>query len=127
MGVPPVPSAGNAEPTSPIYRQDRQPNASDSQRDATNSLDRAPRTDPAFGSGGNRGTSGAAAGPGEADEDNLDVSRTKSANSISEEPERVQREGGASGKTLDECMQNWDASTHMTKEQWKSTCERLGR
>ena len=127
-GVPPVPSAGNAEPSSPIYRQDRQPNARDSQRDATNPLERAPRTDPAFGSSGRSGGGGgAAAGPGEADADNLDVSKSRAANSISEEPERIQREGGAGGKTLAECMQNWDASTHMTLEQWKSTCQRLGQ
>jgi hypothetical protein len=126
-GVSPVPSAGNAEPSSPIYRQDRQPSTRDSQRDATNPLDRSPRTDPAIGGSGRSRDGSAAAGPGEADADNLDVSKTRAADSISEEPERIQRDGGAGGRTLDECMQNWDAGTHMTQEQWKATCQRLGR
>lgn len=132
MAVPPVPSAGNAEPSSPINRQDRELNARDPQRDTSDPLDRrdasdpldpTPRTDPVIGGSGNRG----AAGPGDADSNNLDVSRNRSADSIGEEPERVQRKGGATGRTLEECMQNWDDDTHMTREQWKTTCERLGR
>jgi hypothetical protein len=31
--------------------------------------------------------------------------------------------GGASGKSLDECMATWDSSTHMSKELWRTTCE----
>lgn len=132
MAVPAVPSAGNAEPSSPINRQDRELNARDPQGDARDPLDRregsdpldpTPQTDPIIGGSGNRG----AVGPGDADSKNLDVSRTRSADSIGEEPERVQRKGGATGRTLEECMQNWDDDTHMTREQWKTTCERLGR
>lgn len=132
MAVPPVPSAGNAEPTSPINRQNRELNARDPQDDPSDTLDRTdasepldptPRTDPVIGGSGNRG----AIGPGDVDSKNLDVSRTRSADSIGEEPERVQRKGGATGRTLDECMTNWDDSTHMTREQWKTTCQRLGR
>lgn len=126
-GVPPVPSAGNAEPTSPIYRRDRQPGTGDAQRDPTAPVERAPRQDSTIGGSGHPAGRSGAAGPGEADSDNLDVSKTRDANSISEEPDRVRRQGGAAGRTLDECMQNWDAGTHMTREQWKVTCERLSR
>ena len=31
---------------------------------------------------------------------------------------------GAYGKNVEECMTAWDASTHMTKEAWRQTCER---
>ena len=132
MAVPPVPSAGNAEPSSPINRQDRELNARDPERDTGESIDRrstsdpldpTPRTDPVIGGGGNRG----AVGPGDADSQNLDVSRARSTDSIGGEPERVERKGGATGRTLEECMQNWDESTHMTKERWKTTCQRLGQ
>lgn len=121
-GVPPVPSAGNAEPSSPIYRQDRQSNPNNSQSDATDPLSRTPRQDPAIGGSGRAGSGGSATGTGEAD-----VMGTRSSNSIGEEPDRVQREGGAAGKSLDECMQNWDQDTHITQARWKEICQRLGR
>lgn len=31
---------------------------------------------------------------------------------------------GAYGKTVDECMSAWDASMHMSKDDWRKTCER---
>lgn len=127
-GVPPVPSAGNAEPSSPIYRQDRQLNPNNPQSDATDPLSRTPRQDPAIGGSGRVGSGGSATGASEADaEKNLDVMGTRSSNSIGEEPDRVQREGGAAGKSLDECMQNWDQDTHITQARWKEICQRLGR
>ncbi len=121
-GVRPLPNAGNAEPTSPIYRQDTDPNGRAPQRDATDPNERAPQRDSNTGGSGGR----AGGGAGESDADNLDISKTHETNTISGEPQRVERQGGATGRTLDECMQNWDAGTHMTKDQWKTTCERLG-
>ncbi len=32
--------------------------------------------------------------------------------------------GGAAGKNIEECMGTWDAGTHMTKKEWRATCER---
>jgi hypothetical protein len=32
--------------------------------------------------------------------------------------------GGAAGKDIAECMAVWDAGTHMTKQEWRATCER---
>lgn len=31
---------------------------------------------------------------------------------------------GAAGKDVEECMRVWDAGTHMTKQEWRVTCER---
>jgi hypothetical protein len=31
---------------------------------------------------------------------------------------------GAYGKNVDECMSAWDANTHMSKDDWRKTCER---
>jgi hypothetical protein len=31
---------------------------------------------------------------------------------------------GAAGKNIEECMGTWDAGTHMTKKEWRATCER---
>lgn len=105
--------------------QDTRPAGSVTTPDATAPGARAPQTDvPPGGSGGSAG-SGDPLSPG--NRGNQDASEVRSPNSISAEPERVKRGGGASGKKLEECMQNWDAGTHMTKEQWKATCVRLGR
>lgn len=137
-GVPPVPSAGNAEPNSPIYRQDTPPGALTPQPNSTNPADlgtegRASQTDaPPGGSGGS--STGRSVAPGSGDPlvptdpagNPAREGSGRAADSISEEPNRVTR-GGAAGKDLDECMRLWDAGTHMTKEQWKGTCERLGR
>lgn len=30
-----------------------------------------------------------------------------------------------SGWTLAECMETWDAETHMTRRQWRTICQRL--
>lgn len=57
----------------------------------------------------------------------LDASEARAPNSISDEPNRVRRGGSTSGKALEDCMRNWDPGTHMTKAQWRTTCERLGR
>jgi hypothetical protein len=59
--------------------------------------------------------------------DPLDASESSRPNSISGEPERVKRSGGAAGASLDDCMKIWDPSTHMSKAQWETTCKRLGR
>jgi hypothetical protein len=143
-GNPPVPSAGNAEPSSPIYRQDMPPGALTPQPDATNPAgtgtdgstateSRTPQTDaPPGGSGGASGArTGAGSGgdaliPSDPSGSPAESGSGRTADSITEEPNRVTR-GGAAGKNLDECMKLWDPSTHMTKEQWKTTCERLGR
>lgn len=69
----------------------------------------------------------ASTGAGSGETGNLDASTVQSPNSISDEPNRLKRGGGASGKSLDECMADWDVGTHMTKKQWRTTCERLGR
>mgnify|MGYP001200800919 CR=1 FL=1 len=133
-GVPPVPSVDNAEPNSPVRRQDPLSARRDGVEDQANPSLRSPddQTDPPLGSSGgtarSRGTAGGdplmptdpSGSPAEADQ-------ARRTNSIGEEPERVTRGGGAAGKDLDECMALWDPSTHMTREQWKTTCERLGR
>lgn len=136
-GNPPVPSAGNAEPNSPIYRQDTPPGALTPQPNATNPAGtgadaRAQPDAPPGGSGGSSAGRSGTAGTGDplvptdpAGNPAREGSG-RATDSISEEPNRVTR-GGASGKDLDECMKLWDAGTHMTKEQWKGTCERLGR
>lgn len=31
---------------------------------------------------------------------------------------------GAAGHTLETCMQVWEPATHMTKDEWRRTCER---
>lgn len=137
-GNPPVPSAGNAEPNSPIYRQDTPPGALTPQPNTTNpaglgTKGRAPETDtPPGGSGGS--STGGSVTPGSGDPlvptdptgNPARYGSGRSTDSISEEPNRVTR-GGAAGKDLDECMRLWDPGTHMTKDQWKGTCERLGR
>jgi hypothetical protein len=28
---------------------------------------------------------------------------------------------------LDQCMQDWEPATHMTKQEWRRTCERVAR
>ena len=137
-GNPSVPSAGNAEPNSPIYRLDTPPGALTPQPDAMNPADasagdRAPRTDaPPGGSGGSSaGRTGAPEGgdalvPTDPSGNPARFGSGRAADSISDEPNRVTR-GGAAGKDLDECMKLWDPGTHMTKERWRTTCERLGR
>lgn len=123
-GIRPVPSAGNAEPNSPIHRQNK-----DSEGrivpDVT-SPGRAGETSPEDAIPGGSGGGGTGSPAAEAGTDPLDATQTRRSGSISEEPERIRR-GGAAGANLDECMQIWDPSTHMTKEQWRTTCERLGR
>jgi hypothetical protein len=32
---------------------------------------------------------------------------------------------GGGGKTLADCMGFWDPATHMTKQQWRATCQRV--
>jgi hypothetical protein len=121
----PAPSTGNADVTSPIERQvDRQVDRIERQGagsadNASRQGQRAPTPDTYPGGGG----SGTGASTGESD--NLDVSRTRREDTISGEPDRVKR-GGAGGKTMADCMAIWDPSTHMSKEQWRTTCERLG-
>lgn len=135
-GVPPVPSAGNAERSSPIYRQDKPPGSlTPSQNTPGSGLPDAARpsspTDTPLGSGGSGAsqspdTSGDALTPTDPTGSPADYGSGRPTNSISDEPNRVRR-GGAAGRDLTECMNLWDKSTHMTREQWRTTCERLGR
>lgn len=137
-GIPPVPSAGNAEPNSPIYRRDTQP--------GTLTPDRAPSTTqqpqvdtPPGGSGGGgalgqeqeQGGGGSVSGdpliPTDPAGNPAESESGRPTTSIGEEPDRIKRGAGAAGGNLDECMKLWDPSTHMTKERWRETCERLGR
>lgn len=135
-GVPPVPSAGNAEPSSPIYRRDTPPGSLKPSQDATGTGltdgDRlSPSADTPLGSGGG------ASGSPDTIENSLtptnpsggpaDSGSGRATSSISDEPNRVTRGGGAAGRDMDECMKLWDKSTHMTRAQWRTTCERLGR
>lgn len=133
-GIPPVPSAGNAEPNSPIYRRDTQPGTLTPDRDPSTSQPRID-TPPGGSGGGALGQQGDQDG-GSVSGDPLiptdpsgrpaESGSGRPTTSIGEEPDRVKR-GGAAGANLDECMKLWDPSTHMTKERWKETCERLGR
>ncbi|MCC7251812.1 hypothetical protein [Hyphomicrobium sp.] len=128
-GVPPVPSAGNAEPNSPIYRRDPPPGALDAQRDLETTT---PETDAPLGGSGGAGSAGTANSgdpliPTDPSGNPADSGPGRMTNSIGEEPDRIKRGGGAAGANLEECMKLWDPSTHMTKERWKVTCERLGR
>lgn len=135
-GVPPVPSAGNAEPSSPIYRQDIKPGtapqADNGNSVGTSSESRAPQMDAPIGGSGSRGAGDGSSGASDpltptdsAGNPALGESGPK-PNSIAEEPNRIKR-AGAAGKNLDECLNLWDPGTHMTKDRWKETCERLGR
>lgn len=159
-GTKQVPSAGNAELNSPIYRQDTpagsltpQRDAVSPSRDATNpqrdgindpvtpsETTPAPQTDAPIGGSGipSGAQTGGAAGSGTAGTGDplaptdpssrpAEAGSGRTANTIGDEPNRVTRGGGAAGKNLEECMKIWDPSTHMTKDQWKTTCERLGR
>ncbi len=76
-----LPSAGNAEPTSPIYRQSTDPVGRTEQRNATNPSDRAPKTDPEIGGSGGTGGVADPLAPGE--KGSLDLKETRSANSTS--------------------------------------------
>jgi hypothetical protein len=118
-----VPSTDNAEPTSPIFRQDAQTPGTSPQPDATNPAGRAPQMDPQLGGGGGSGGRGVQGNSS----DPLEATEVERPNSISDEPERLKRGGGAAGANLADCMQIWDPSTHMSKEQWATTCKRLGR
>ena len=51
------------------------------------------------------------------------AARTTLPNS-SEKPERQQARGRA---WFARCMQDWDAGTHMTKNEWEGTCRRLAQ
>jgi hypothetical protein len=42
-------------------------------------------------------------------------------------PDASRSQGGASGATFDQCAAEWDASSHMTQQEWRSSCARLGR
>ena len=129
-GVRQVPSPGNAEPNSPIYRQDTQPGDLLTPRAPTTS---SPQTDsPPGGGGGGAGSAGGAGGgdplmPTDPAGNPAGPGSERSTTSIGEEPDRIKRGGGAAGADLEDCMKLWDSSTHMTKERWKETCERLGR
>lgn len=120
--VRPVPSVGNAEPTSPVNRQDRDAATGVARPDLSSPDERSPTQDPTLGGSGGAG-SGARTGidPG------TDVSGTRASDTIAGEPERVQRQGGAGGRSLDDCMKLWDKGTHMSQAQWKATCQRLGQ
>ena len=71
------------------------------------------------GNGTSTGTSGDDLG-------GTEVETVETPSSISQEPNRLRR-GGAAGANLDECMKVWDSTTHMSKDQWRTTCKRLGR
>jgi hypothetical protein len=114
------------------------PGALTPQPDATNPAGAStesgtPQTDaPLGGSGGTSGGRTGAPGGGDAlvptdpSGNPAEFGPGRKSDSISDEPNRVTR-GGAAGRNLEECMKIWDPGTHMTKEQWKTTCERLGR
>ena len=136
-GVPPVPSAGNAEPSSPIYRQDITPGAAAPQPDAGNPAaigteSGAPQMDAPIGGSGGSGVGDGSSGasdpltPTDSAGNPALGNSGREPNSITEEPNRIKR-AGAAGKDLDECMKLWDSGTHMSRERWKETCERLGR
>ena len=128
-GIRPVPSAGNAEPNSPIYRRDQE--ASPAGRipsgDPTAAGNRQPQTGEIPDSTGGAVGDGTSTGTTGDDLGGTEVEGSKNSSSISEEPNRIKRGGGAAGANLEECMQVWDPSTHMTKDQWRTTCQRLGR
>lgn len=131
-GIRPVPSAGNAEPNSPIYRQDQEatPAGRVPSGDPTTPGNRQPQTGEIPNSTGGAvgdGTSSGASGAGSDDLGGTEVEKAKDPSSISDEPNRIKRGGGAAGADLEGCMKVWDPSTHMTKEQWRTTCKRLGR
>ncbi len=134
----PVPqtNTGAPAPGSPIYRPDITPGAPTTpQPDAGNPLGtgsegREPQLDAPIGGSGRRGVgdgSSEASDPLAPTEGHPALGGTgHRPSSISEEPERIKR-AGAAGKNLDECLKLWDPDTHMTRDRWKETCERLGR
>lgn len=130
-GVPPVPSAGNAEPNSPIYRQDAKPGSLPAQPGGLQESTRS-QTDAPIGGSGGTGTGSGSSGADDPLTPTDSVGNPAlggsgdEPTSITEEPERIKR-AGAAGRNLDECMKLWDPGTHMTKDRWKETCVRLGR
>lgn len=128
-GIRPVPSPGNAEPTSPIHRQNEmgaggQPDTRTPRREAIDPGVRAPQADPLpGGSGGTARTDGTS---GSRPLDPAPSSDGASDGTLGSEPVE-ERKSGAGGPTLSECMDAWDAGTNMTRQDWRRTCERLGR
>jgi hypothetical protein len=145
-----VPSAGNAEPNSPVNNRPanlpatpQQPGAANqtapgigtSGQSATgNSGDRA--TNPAseasrtpsldnspLGGGGstNNRTGAGSAASGSSSGDPA----VRGENGILRGTNAETAYGGGNG-TLEDCMNVWDPSTHMSKELWRDTCKRLG-
>ena len=41
--------------------------------------------------------------------------------------ESVQSAPGGGGNTLQDCMNFWDSGTHMSKSEWRVTCQRIQR
>ncbi|MDP1908458.1 MAG: hypothetical protein Q8K85_09160, partial [Hyphomicrobium sp.] len=128
-GIRSVPSAGNAEPNSPIYRRDQE--ASPAGRipsgDPTAAGNRQPQTGEIPNSTGGAAANGTSTGISGDDLGGTNVESAKNPSSISDEPNRLRRGGGAAGANLEECMKIWDSTTHMSKDQWRTTCKRLGR
>ncbi len=128
-GISPVPSAGNAEPNSPIYRRDQE--ASPVERvpsgDPTAAGNRQPQTGEIPDSTGNAAANGTSTGTSGDDLGGTEIEASRNASSISDEPNRIKRGGGAAGANMEECMKIWDPTTHMSKDQWRTTCQRLGR
>jgi hypothetical protein len=53
------------------------------------------------------------------------VQRTELSTQKSEEEIKSIRERAI--EWYDTCMEDWDQGTHMTKKEWKTTCERVAR
>lgn len=130
-GIRPVPSPGNAEPSSPIHRQneigagrDPESGGRTPRREAIDPGSRDPQTSPLpSGSGGTARTDGVL---GARPLDPAPSSDGASDGTVGTEPVE-ERKSGAGGPTLSECMDAWDAGTNMTRQDWRETCQRLGR
>jgi hypothetical protein len=127
-----VPSAGNAEPMSPVNRQAAPLGQTDSGQTDLGATAPAGGTGTAQTPGGARSpeaprgageqATGAAGTP--LDQPATDPATDPTALSSGGSARLGDNRQGAAGATLDECMKVWDATTHMTKEEWRRTCER---
>lgn len=147
FGSPQVPSAGNAEPNSSINQQSPLPGATPpasgstansmganstgtlppatSPSDPTGEASRVPALDDVpLGSGGGSSrqggaSSGSSSGDAATDSSGSGIMKGTGADTRD-------RFGGGNG-TREDCMKDWDAGTHMSKELWRETCRRLGQ
>lgn len=137
LGSAQVPSAGNAEANSPV-RQQQAPLGTQTSPTSPSTATTAPGGGAAndgasTGAGGSGSTDGTSSGSGETPEpvtgrvpgqplppESVNPTELSSGGTARTDNARQ----GAAGHTLESCMQVWEPATHMSKDEWRRTCER---